>query len=246
MKTPTPPLCQSTEPGDKAEKRHPGVAVPMNRHGLRSSAQRWRCPICGATAAGRVASRGLHSSKRLSLQSIATRVVGAMDEKTIADEVRLPLSVVRDRMEKISQAAQAQNMIHPPGTGAGWLWVPLPSPFDVGVIAIGLGRSRGQASKTKWRVLALEQQSLRSAIKALKVEFKGRVRPAEQFPQNGGRERRNDVRDWLAKVLAPAKTVDEASTRLWILLARSNAWDLEADVSSLVRPSNQDADESPP
>lgn len=52
------------------------------------------------------------------------------------------------------------------------------------------------------------------------------------------------MRDWLTKVLAPAKTVDEASTRLWILLARSNAWDLEADVSSLVRPSDQDADEA--
>lgn len=199
----------------------------MSRHGVRGNAQRWRCPVCGTTKPGRGASKGLRGGGK-KLKAISAGVVADKTNEDIASQLSLPVETVRDRLTKIRAAAEVQNAALPPGPGAGWLWVPLPAPFDSGVIAVGLGRSRGPNSKTKWRVLGWRQGKTLAGVRSLRRLLKRSGRPSGPFPRNGRGNQRAEVQAWLAATLAPATTVDEAETRLWVLMARANSWDLDA------------------
>ncbi|WP_457851678.1 transposase-like zinc-binding domain-containing protein [Burkholderia vietnamiensis] len=185
----------------------PECSTLMRRHDRRAGVQRWRCPACGMTTTDRVeTTKGKHLGRGADPAKVAERVVLGMSEEAIAEALGMSAGGVRAQMEAIATAAMDRYERQRPGLGRGdWWALNAPHAYTVAV---------SSHRRSAWRVLDW-------------------VRPSDPIPldQVVGHAPQpsaapTEAVHWLARLTAPAADQDVAvlDERLWIAMARTNAW----------------------
>jgi len=186
----------------------------MYRNGTRSHAQRWRCAQCGALDSGRgQAAKGLRTGRRYSLGAVMSPVVQGVPVEDIAAQLGIGSQAVAHRLANIEAAARARFDQKPPGVGAGWDIVSL-SPREGAAAVVAVGQARGGFP----RLLDWERGTGQQSVQALAKRL---GKPPRARPRRGSQK-------WLDQALVPGMASEaETEQRLWVILARSNGWNLD-------------------
>lgn len=173
--------------------------------------RRWWCPVCNQWDAMRGPSHYLRGGPEHGLERVAALACRGCSIHAIQQRTGLSWGAVQLRLERLAEEAEQRYRVRPPGVGSGWWCVDLPSSVQPpGKAAVG--RQRHGYRLLGWAMGPEATQDLEQRMgSAPLVEGAG------------------PPRAWLERSLGnQAKSWPEAEQRLWVLLARSNGWRLEA------------------